>query len=115
MVKTSVSGNRPRCGTVEKTQSCASVARLKVTCARKRDTTWRREFARLVLDIPFLGPITIAPGVYQLRALGARVTVLEAPDGVVLVDTGSRGSLHVIAAGLKALGVAPEQVRLIAL
>lgn len=68
-----------------------------------------------MLDIPFLGPITIAPGVHQLRAVGARVTVLNAPDGAVLVDTGSRGSLHVIAAGLKALRVAPEQVRLIAL
>ncbi len=68
-----------------------------------------------MLDIPFLGPITIAPGVHQLRALGARVTVLQAPDGVVLVDTGSRGSLHVIAAGLKALRVAPEKVRLIVL
>lgn len=66
-------------------------------------------------DIPFLEPIAIAPGVHQVRALGARVTVLQAPDGVVLVDAGSRGSLHVINAGLGALGVAPEQVRLIAL
>lgn len=68
-----------------------------------------------MLDIPFLGPIAIGPDVHQLRALGARVTVLKAPDGVVIIDTGSRGSLHVIAAGLKALRVAPEQVRLIAL
>ncbi len=73
------------------------------------------EIGQSVLDIPFLGPITIAPGVHQLRALGARVTVLKASDGAVLVDTGSRGSLHVIAAGLKALRVPPEKVRLIVL
>ena len=66
-------------------------------------------------DIPFLEPIAIAPGVHQVRAWGARVTVLQAPDGVVLVDAGSRGGLPVINAGLGALGVAPEQVRLIAL
>lgn len=68
-----------------------------------------------MLDIPFLGPIAIAPGVHQVRALGARVTVLQATDGVVLVDAGSKGSLHVIAAGLKALGVALDKIRLIAL
>lgn len=68
-----------------------------------------------MLDIPFLGPIAIAPGVHQIRALGARITVLKASDGVVIVDAGSRGSLHVIAAGLKALRVEPDRVRLIAL
>ena len=68
-----------------------------------------------MLDIPFLGPIAIAPGVHQVRAVGARVTVLKTPDGAVLVDTGSRGSLQLIAAGLKALGVAGDQVKLIVL
>ncbi len=66
-------------------------------------------------DIPLLGPITIAPGVNQVRALIARVTVLTARDGVVLIDAGSRGSLPAIKAGLGLLGVSLEQVRLIAL
>lgn len=68
-----------------------------------------------MLDIPFLGPIGIAPGVHQLRAVGARVTVLQAPDGVVLVDAGSRGSLQLIGAGFKTLGVALDRLRLVAL
>ena len=66
-------------------------------------------------DIPFLEPIAIAPGVHQVRTLGARVTVLQAHDGVVLVDAGSRGTLNLIEAGLDALSVTPEQVRLIVL
>ena len=73
------------------------------------------ECKQAVRDIPLLGPFAIAPGVHQLRALGARVTVLQAHDGVVLVDAGSRGSLQAIKAGLRALGIALEQVRLIAL
>lgn len=68
-----------------------------------------------MLDIPFFGPIEIAPGVHQVRAVGARVTVLEDANGVVLVDAGSRGSLQFIAAGVKALGFALDRLRLIAL
>ena len=37
-------------------------------------------------------PLEVAPGVYQLRAIGARVTALLDDDGVVLVDAGGRGS-----------------------
>ena len=66
-------------------------------------------------DIRFFEPIAIAPGVHQVHVLGARVTVLETADGVVLVDAGSRGSLPFIKLGLGALDIALEQVRLIAL
>ena len=69
----------------------------------------------MVRDIPILGPFAIAPGVHQVRSLGARVTVLQADDGVVLVDVGGRGSLQAVKAGLRALGIALEQVRLIVL
>ncbi len=70
---------------------------------------------QVVRDIPILGPFAIAPGMHQVRSLGARVSVLQADDGVVLVDVGSRGSLQPVKAGLRALGIALEQVRLITL
>ena len=57
----------------------------------------------------------VVPGVYQLRALGARVTALMGHDGIVLVDAGGRGSLPMIAAGLAKLGAALDQVRLVVL
>ncbi len=41
--------------------------------------------------------------------------MLRARGGVVLVDAGSRGSLQAIRAGLRALGLSLEQVRLIVL
>ena len=62
-----------------------------------------------------LRPVEMVPGVYQLTAIGAKVTVLLDEDEVVLVDTGGRGSLRFIAAGLRALGSSLEQVRLIVL
>ena len=58
-------------------------------------------------------PVSVVPGVYQLRAIGARVTVLFGDDGIVLVDAGGRGSLGLISAGLKALGSSLEEVRLV--
>ena len=58
-------------------------------------------------------PIEIAAGVYQLRALGARVTVLRNGGEAVLVDAGARGSLGSISSGLKALDLSMDQVRLI--
>lgn len=60
-------------------------------------------------------PIEAAPGVYQIQALGAMVTVLVDQDGVVLVDTGMRGSAGVISAGLKRLGTSLQKVRLLVL
>ncbi len=58
-------------------------------------------------------PIEIAPGLYQLPALGAKVTALFVDDGVVLVDAGWRGSTGLVATGLKALGSSLDRVRLI--
>ena len=60
-------------------------------------------------------PVRVVPGVYQLRAFGARVTALFGDDGVVLVDTGGRGSLGLISAGLEALGSSLARVRLVVL
>ena len=60
-------------------------------------------------------PVEVASGVYQLRTIGARVTVLSTGEGVVLVDAGGRGSLGSIAAGLGALGSSLEQVCLVVL
>jgi len=60
-------------------------------------------------------PARIVDDVYQLRALGAKVTVILGKDGAVLVDAGGRGSRRLIEAGLKEIGVAPGQVRLIVL
>ena len=60
-------------------------------------------------------PIEIAPGVHQIRALGARVTVLSEGDNAVLVDAGSRGSHGPISSGLDALGIPMERVGLIVL
>ena len=60
-------------------------------------------------------PARIAPGVYQLRTIGVRVTAIFGESGVVLVDSGGRGSLGLISAGLKALDSSLEMVRLIVL
>ncbi len=58
-------------------------------------------------------PIEVVPAVYQLRAIGARVTVLATDEGVVLVDAGTRGSLGAISSGLEALDLSVAQVSLI--
>ena len=52
------------------------------------------------------GPVEVVPGVYQLRARAAQVTALIGDDGIVLVDSGGRGSLPLIASGLAKLGAA---------
>ena len=62
-----------------------------------------------------VSPLEVAPSVYQLRAVGAKVTALIRDEGVVLVDAGGPGSLRLIAAGLRAVGSSPDQVRLIVL
>ncbi len=56
-------------------------------------------------------PIHVAPEIYQIRAIGARVTVVVGDDGVALVDTGAPGSFGAIASGLKSLGLSLGQVR----
>ena len=60
-------------------------------------------------------PVEITSGIYQLRTIGARVTVITAGDIAVLVDAGARGSLGSISGGLRALGLALDRVRLIVL
>ena len=60
-------------------------------------------------------PIPVVPGIYQLRTMGARVTVLPLEEGIALVDAGGRGSLGLISAGLGALGLGLDRVRLVVL
>ena len=62
-----------------------------------------------------VSPLEMAPRVYQLRAVGAKVTALIRDEDVVLVDAGGRGSLRLIAAGLRAVDSSPDQVPLIVL
>ncbi len=61
------------------------------------------------------GPLKVAEGVYQLQALGARVTVIESEDGLVMVDAGFRGSVGRVALGLEAIGRSIRDVRLVAI
>ena len=60
-------------------------------------------------------PIRVADGVYQIRAIGARVTVLFAGGQALLVDAGMRGSSGLIVDGLDSLGVSMNAVRSIVL
>ena len=60
-------------------------------------------------------PIEVAPGVHQLRAIAARVTVLSHQGEVALVDAGAKGSLGPISSGLAALGLSLDQVSLVVL
>ncbi len=55
----------------------------------------------------------MAPGVHQVRALGAWVTVIAGDDGTVMVDAGGRGSAGRICRGLAHLGIRDEGVRTI--
>ena len=60
-------------------------------------------------------PIQIADGVFQLRVIGARVTVLVEDGEALLVDAGLPGSAPVILRGLRRLGVFPEDLTRVAL
>ena len=55
-------------------------------------------------------PIAITGGVFQIRAIGARVTVLVENGEVLLVDAGLWGSSGPILQGLETLGLVPEQI-----
>ena len=55
-------------------------------------------------------PIQITDGVFQVRAIGARVTVLAEGDDLMLVDAGLGGSSRAIAQGLKKLGRSLDQL-----
>ena len=54
--------------------------------------------------------IVITEGVFQVRAIGARVTVLVENGKALLVDAGLRGSSGTILQGLESLGLVPEQI-----
>ena len=60
-------------------------------------------------------PIPVAPGIFQLRGLGARVTIVLGTNESLLIDTGARGSWSLLASGLASIGVTPVQVSLVAL
>ena len=55
-------------------------------------------------------PIQATSGVFQFRALGARVTVLVQDGRAILVDAGLQGSLTPITGGLKDLGLSLDQI-----
>ena len=55
-------------------------------------------------------PTKIADGVYQLRAIGARVTLLTANDEAILVDAGFLGSSKIIKRGLADCGHSLEDI-----
>lgn len=55
-------------------------------------------------------PIRITEGMFQIRVIGARVTVLVEDNQVLLVDTGLQGSSGPMIRGLKALGLSLEQI-----
>ena len=54
--------------------------------------------------------IPVTDGVFQIRAIGARVTVLVEDGEVLLVDAGSRGSAGAITRGLESSGLSLDQV-----
>ena len=62
------------------------------------------------MPVTFLKPIRIADGLFQVRAIGARVTVLVERDEILLVDAGSPGSRGLIERGIGALGLSAGQV-----
>ena len=58
-------------------------------------------------------PIKVTDGVFQIRALGARVTVLVENGAAILVDAGLWGSQGLIVDGLESLGLSMEQIRMV--
>ena len=56
-------------------------------------------------------PILVTEGVFQVRAIGTRVTVLVDGGQALLVDAGMRGSAAMIAGGLEAIGISMNMVR----
>ena len=60
-------------------------------------------------------PIEVTDGVFQFRAIGARVTVLIDAGRAILVDTGLQGSLLPITGGLKDLGLSLDHIDTVAI
>ena len=55
-------------------------------------------------------PIRVVNGVFQIRALGSRVTALVGDDKALLVDAGMKGSAGLILSGLHELGISVDSV-----
>ena len=55
-------------------------------------------------------PIQVSNGVFQFRAIGARVTVLIEDGRAILVDTGLQGSINPIRSGLTELGLSLDSI-----
>lgn len=68
-------------------------------------------FGRLKKSI--FRPFAVGPGIYQVRALGARVTLVESDNGPVMIDVGHRGSGPIIGAGLEAAKLSYPDIELI--
>jgi glyoxylase-like metal-dependent hydrolase (beta-lactamase superfamily II) len=66
------------------------------------------------LGAGILGPLPVVKGVFQIRALGSRVTLLADEDGLVLVDAGGVGSRRLISVGLRDAGYSMDDIRLVA-
>ena len=58
-------------------------------------------------------PIAITGGVFQIRAIGARATVVVENGEALLIDAGLRGSSGTILQGLETLGLFPEQIGMV--
>ena len=61
-----------------------------------------------------LGPLPVVAGVFQIRAIGSKVTLLADEDGLALVDAGGVGSRRLISAGLREAGYSMDDIRLVA-
>ena len=55
-------------------------------------------------------PIRVVRDVFQIRALGSRVTALLGNERVLLVDAGMKGSMGLIQSGLHELGISDDDV-----
>ena len=55
-------------------------------------------------------PIRVVRGVFQVRALGSRVTVLMGRDRALLIDAGMKGSEGLILTGLDELGISADNL-----
>ena len=63
----------------------------------------------------FGSPIQIAKGIFQIRAIGARVTLLARDGEALLVDTGLKGSSGAIESALDEIDLSLDQIRRVVL
>lgn len=61
----------------------------------------------------FSKPIRVTDGVFQIRAIGARVTLLAGHNDAILVDAGFRGSRRPIERGLLQCGLSVDGINLV--